>query len=126
MIRFFTIIILFLLLGCSASKIPQEQAVQIAENFIKQHGYTDAEVKIDTNLIVANIGEAHMTKVEILKLRYNTLEPKMVFKSKSMGRWTFGFRITADSSRYRIVKLRGSGKKIWIDHQDVKAHRIRN
>ncbi len=126
MIRMFSAIIILFLIGCSAHKISEEQAVRIAENFIKQHGYTDTEVKIDTNLIVANFGETHMSKDEILRLRFNTLEPKIVFKSKRMGRWTFGFRSTIDSSRYRIVMLRGSGKKIWIDHQDVKISQIEN
>lgn len=124
MIRIFSAIMIIMFVGCSANRISEEQAIRIAENFVVQHGYTDSGIKIDTSQIVANFGEVHMSKEGILKLRYNTLEPKVAFKSKKMGRWTFGFRTTIDSSRYRVVKLRGSGKKIWIDHQDVKVSQI--
>lgn len=124
MIRLFSIIttIFLFLIGCSANKVSEEQAVRITENFIVHQGYTDAKIEIDTSLIVPDFREIHMSKSEILKLRFNTLEPNAVFKTKRMGRWTFGFRNTVDSSRYRVVKLRGDGKKIWIDHQDVQEY----
>ncbi|MDC6367170.1 MULTISPECIES: hypothetical protein [Flavobacteriaceae] len=119
-------ILLVMFVSCSTNKISEEQAIRIAEKFIVQNGYTNSEIKIDTNQIAADFGETQMSKDRILELRYNTLEPHVSFKSKKMGKWTFGFRNSRDSSRYQLVKLSGNGKKIWVVHQDVKVEQIQN
>lgn len=106
--------------GCSAKRITDNQAAQIAEYFIIEQGYTNLPVKMDSTRIVPNFGEETMAKSGIIALRYNTLKPNAIFKRYKMGKWTFGFQSVQDSSRYRIVKLKENGKKIWIDHQDVK------
>ncbi|WP_298794010.1 hypothetical protein [uncultured Allomuricauda sp.] len=106
--------------GCGTSKLSEKEVIGLAEKYVFENGYTDQEIRMDSDMIQLDITERIVSKETAIELRKNTLEPKATFYSKGLRRWTVGFRTTRDSTRFRILRVYRNGKKILMEHQDMK------
>ncbi len=118
--RIATFIVIIGLTSCGTSKLSENQAKELAENYIVKQGYMDKPVKVDSMDIKPDIVEKMIARKNVINLRRNTLKPDAVFASKGLRRWTVGFQNNRDSTRLRIVRIYQNGKRIEMEHQDLK------
>jgi hypothetical protein len=109
-----------------AQSISQEAAVALAEKFIAENGYTkSAPDQIKQQLVFESIERAH-TRNEMLRHRYNTLQPKAIGVKKgrkgSNEGWSVAFDHAAASrggqDTCRVVTMNADGSDIRIEHVD--------
>jgi hypothetical protein len=116
---FTTIIFSLLITGCSAPKaLTKKQAIHKAQNYILIQGYTSDTTKIDSMNIDHDLAEGIMSLEGILKMRYNTLNPKSKFQKRSFGTWAILFQGTQDTTSFTMVKINRNGSKIRMEHQN--------
>jgi len=106
-------------------KITERQAVDLAESFVVQQGYTD--LPADKGKAVRESFERGADTDSILRSRRNTLERKAfgirapADDSKSAG-WLVIFKYrkhTGTGSTGRAVAMDGHGKGLRLIHQDI-------
>ncbi len=100
-----------------------EDAVQIAEKFIKQQGYTDEPVSITDDELVFESMEWRDNPKEMFAKRKGTLKPKAIGAFENDPRqWEVAFSYTnpsAESWRGRAVRVEKKTKYALVEHQDV-------
>ena len=109
-----------ILTSCGTSRLTENEAIRLAEKYVVEQGYTNRKVQIDTSKIEPDLVEQVMSSNGILQMRYNTLKPKAVFNSKGQRKWTVGFQNTQDSTRFSLVRIYRNGKRIEMEHQELK------
>ena len=112
--------IIIVLTSCGTARLTENEAILLAEKYILEQGFTDKKVQIDSTKVDPDYVEQIMSRKGILNMRYNTLKPKAVFHSKGLRRWTVGFQNKQDTTRFRILRIYRNGKKIQMEHQDLK------
>ena len=111
------------------------QAVQRAEQFIRENGYTDLPPTKDKSKIKYESIEWAPSIKELLDERYNTLE-RMAYgyvrENKGGGGWTIVFRFAGSTSSVfgtgRGVTMGPDGSGMRVEHQDFilkYAHKLR-
>ena len=110
------------------TEISQNEAIKLAEQFIKDNGYTSEnpdKSKINLEMFDLEINET-------LKNRHNSLQKKTFCFSKKNGEWHIGFlstnvnlkKITAEQKNSdlagRAIKVSFDGKEISIVHKDPR------
>ena len=109
-------------MSCGTARLSKSEAIELAEKYVLEQGYTDKEIVIDSTQLDLDLFENRANKNGVLKLRHNTLEPAASFSSKGLRRWTVGFRNVRDTTRFRVVVIPRNGKKIRMEHQDLKSY----
>jgi len=102
-----------------AQPITKEQAISMAEQFIKVQGYTSEGSTLPKEEIVFESLEWTSDADKILERRKGSLEPKAV--GVKVG-WIVGFRHTGapeDSKTGRAVSMDAYGKHLRVQHQEV-------
>lgn len=112
----------------NADKITKEQAVKLAEDFIKRNGYTTFPAD-KSKLSYELFDNLENNADSILKRRYNTLQSKAFCISHGNGKWDVGFlstdvnikklnslQIQSDLSG-RAVIVSDNGEEIRIAHK---------
>ena len=120
--RIFTLLPFIYLISCGTARLSEIQAIQLAENYVQEQGYTNKDVQKDSTTFDIGFTEQLMDLEGIQSMRFNTLKPKAAFHGKTFGKWTVGFRLIQDSTRFRVVNVSRNGKKIYLEHQDVKLN----
>ena len=116
-LAFLTIIVFT---SCGTSRLSEKQAMELAERYVLEQGYTDKKAQVDSMNIVPDIVKKMVSRKNAIELRRNTLKPEAVFVSRGLRRWTVGFKSNLDSTRYRIVRIYRNGKIVEMEHQDLK------
>ena len=100
--------------------VSEAEAIQLAERFIAQNGYTDLPVPEDTKLTLEPI-EFASSRSERLEFRHATLERRALGAYRIHGGWTVTFRYNGYTltDGKRGVWVDDSRKRIRIFHQDV-------
>jgi hypothetical protein len=116
---------------------PAEKAVRLAEDFIKQNGYTDAPA--DKNNLSHETVEFYETIDELLEARHNTLEPKAygIYYGGRLGDqkgWTVVFRRpqkksekSLESSQLltgRAVTMNENFENLLVEHKDFILDKV--
>ena len=122
-ISVFLLIILFSAVAY-AGEITKKKAIETAEVFILQNGYTDAPFdKIKDNLDFESI-EFHRNREDMLKFRFNTLKRKAIgVKRVQKGdrtRWSVAFDYVEEDTPdiCRVVTMNPDGSGIRVEHVD--------
>lgn len=113
----------------NASLAETEEAIALAERFIKDNGYTNERVnKQETVLEIIDFLDTSIA--EIFAKRYNTLHPKAFCILEDSVEWDIGFlRTEVDLSRLsskerksdlpgRCVKVNKVSKEVMMEHND--------
>jgi hypothetical protein len=127
-IKVVILVITILLSGCSTRKITQQQAIEIAEQYVLTRGYTTVKVNLDSVRSSYDIMEVlGMSKEQIAEMRYNSLLPKAYKAYKHWGKWHVVF-ISNMTAKYnlperdydvgRIVSMAKRGRRIYILHEE--------
>jgi hypothetical protein len=111
------------------------EAIDIAEYFIAQNGYTNAPPMADKSNLKLESLEYSSDPDEILAHRHNTLESKAyeVIRHRDNTGWTIVFRFSgtnemynrlagANEARYkdgRAVVMDQYGREVHVEHQDI-------
>jgi hypothetical protein len=104
-------------------KLTEAEAISLAEEFIKNNGYTDLPPTADRTKISHETVEFDDMET-MLKNRHNTLQRKafgVLFKGRggSTG-WTIVFQFTHDNTRTgRAVTMDLYGDKLLVEHKDI-------
>jgi hypothetical protein len=105
--------------------ISEEEAVKLAEEFIKANGYTTFRPVPDKKKITLESIEWTADVKEILKKRYNSLEPKAYGIGKGLKTKNDGFTVIF---RYKDVSIKdvgravtmdSNGKNLRVQHKDI-------
>lgn len=103
-----------------------EQAISIAEDFVRTQGYTDIAIDLKKQRLVFEKNEFATDTTDILNLRYNTLRPQAVgARAYGKGKWAVGFSyfypednkvrgVTMDSIASRIIMQEDDLREDWI------------
>jgi hypothetical protein len=106
--------------------LSEKQAIKLAEEFVQNNGYTS--LKPDKTKISYELFDENLDNV--LKQRYNTLQPKAFCISKRNDRYDIGFLSTSvninklsptekkSNLSGRAVSISFDGKKIKMEHKD--------
>ena len=98
--------------------LSEAAAVELAEAFVRENGYTDApESAVKAQLDAESI-ESSNQRAERLKARRNTLRPRAI-GMKTVGEgWGVAFAYVAYPGTCRVVTMRVDGTGIRIQHED--------
>lgn len=119
----------FMALACfcahAAESITMKAAVEIAEQFVAENGYTKAPSS-DTKEVLGNEAIEWTTNPrDRLEQRFNTLLPKAIGAKKgrrnSSEGWSVAFDYTSKngaSNNCRVVTMNSAGNDIRIEHVD--------
>ena len=120
----------FFALACGASlsvaqppeaqrALTREEAVAVAERFVRDNGYTDApkeELKVDLDFESI---EFAADREELLRQRKNSLQPKAIGAKQTSSGWGVAFdHFKPQSDTCRVVTMRLDGSEIRVQHQD--------
>jgi hypothetical protein len=111
--------------------IDARQAVQIAERFVRENGYTDF-IPDDPRQLVPESMEFSRDRRDWLKGRHNTLKPKAVGYRKGSRNdpkgWTVGFALVkpSDATRAvgRAVTMDTRGRSVRVEHMGFYLERL--
>lgn len=107
--------------------INQKQAVEIAERFIAENGYTKQSVNRNSNLYLEE-GEKASDLKNILATRLNSIEPKAMYalikEIDEQSVWVVWFlfreeKIENDLEMGREVRVSLDGSKVWLNPKSV-------
>ena len=106
-----------------------EQAVALAERFVRENGYTDApEGEVKRPLDLESL-ERSRNRRELLKYRRNTLRPRAIGGMGTGEGENAGWEVAFDyvgsspSDRCRVVRINADGTEARMVHQDgVREH----
>ena len=104
------------------NSISCNDAIQTAEKFVKEQGYTDVPVSITHDEIVFESLEWGGNPDEILAKRKGTLNSKARGAYDDKKKWVVFFSYKDPSigaSRGRAVRLEKNGKDAIVEHQDA-------
>lgn len=110
--------------------ISPETAIAIAEAFIIEQGYTNADSnKWQKQLVVFEKGEFASDTLQILRARYNRLQASAIAVREygdSGGKWIVGFRPTIpENNIVRAVTLDSLAKTIVMQSQALREDWIK-
>jgi hypothetical protein len=109
-----------------AQEVAQEGAVQIAEKFIAENGYTDLPSTPLKQALDLETVTFQRNREELLQSRYNSLKPKAIgVRNESRGSsqgWSvaFDYNKPIDSTRpaCRVVTMNSDGSEARVEHVD--------
>ncbi len=103
--------------------LDEQTAIQAAERFIADNGYTDLPPLKDPRQLTYESIEWESNAEKMLQQRHDTLERKAYSispRSKGGAGWTVGFRYkNGDTRTGRAVTMNSDGGNIRVEHQDV-------
>jgi hypothetical protein len=108
----------------AAESITIEAAVQIAEEFIANNGYTNAPASKVKAVLDNESIEWTADRRDRIKSRFNTLLPKAIGAKKGRKASSDGWSVAFDSTSgrvpnsCRIVTMNSAGKDIQVEHVD--------
>jgi hypothetical protein len=96
-----------------------EEAVAVAERFVRDNGYTDAPAdELKAPLDVESI-EFAANREELLLQRKNSLQPKAIGAKPTSEGWGVAFDyFEPQVDTCRVVAMRHDGSEIRVQHQD--------
>ncbi len=105
--------------GCFANTIDMEDAIEIAEKFIKENGYTNATKASFANPLVLESIERTSDRDALLKQRFNSLKSKALGAKKNHESWLVAFDYAEFEAKKlcRVVVLNLDGSEPYIEHQ---------
>ena len=103
--------------------IDAREAVRIAEQFVRENGYTNVRPKDPRRLVPESIEFSHDRRVW-LKERHNTLKPRAVGYRKGARNdangWTVGFELVSPLDKTRAVgrgvTMNAKGRRVRVEH----------
>lgn len=100
--------------------INQDKAVQIAETFVAQQGYTQQKTNITIEEAILEKEEYASNIENLLKIRYNVLKPKAYkarpFNNKTQWAVAFEFVEPSEEDQCRYVVMDTLGQNIYMNH----------
>jgi hypothetical protein len=98
--------------------LSSEDAVALAERFVLANGYTKAsESEVKAQLDLESI-ERSNRRSELLRDRWNTLEPDALGIKATETGWGVGFSYMSHPDSCRVVTMDQDGGDIRMQHQD--------
>lgn len=100
------------------NKVSSEVAVELAERFVRENGYTDAPDSVIKSQLDLESIERTNSRSELLKWRRNTLQPKAIGGKATDGGWGVAFDYVSHPGSCRVVTMDKDGSQISMKHQD--------
>ncbi len=108
-------------------KITKSQAIQKAEEFVKNQGYTDFKISLNSKIQYESL-QRGKNDADIITCRFNNLKSKSVGITEVTERYNIGFeysdKVIAEVSNYnpkyvRWLSMNIDGRDIKIHHKDI-------
>lgn len=104
-------------------QVSSERAVKIAEQFIRQNGYTDAPYSAIKSKLDHESIEWANSRAELLKARFNTLQASAIGIQATGDGWGVAFDYVDHPGNCRVVTMRKDGTQLRMQHQDgIRAY----
>lgn len=98
--------------------IASERAVELAERFARENGYTDAPDSVIKSKLDFESIEWSDGRDEMLKGRRNTLRAKAVGVKADDGGWGVAFDYANQGGGCRVVTMQKDGSELRMQHKD--------
>ena len=109
--------------GALQQRVSQEKAVELAERFVRDNGYTDAPDSAIKAELDAESMEGVNDRTEMLELRRNTLQTKAIGVKATSGGWGVAFDYVSHPGTCRVVAMDKNGTRIRMEHKDgIRAY----
>lgn len=112
----------------NGAPLDEQTAIQAAERFIADNGYTDLPPLKDARQLTYESLEWESDPEKMLQHRHDTLERKAYSispHSKNGPGWTVGFRLkNGDTKTGRAVTMDKDGGNIRVEHVDVFLQKL--
>ncbi len=111
----------------SIQNLTKNQAIEIAENYVIEQGYSDKKIDLKKTEINYDILEQHHTPEKVAEVRHNLLSSQAVYSYKADKGWIIGFLYknekfneTRDGIRFgKGVWISENGKAIKMFHENI-------
>jgi hypothetical protein len=98
--------------------LSEAAAVELAESFVRENGYTDApEAEVKARLDSEGI-EWSKNRGDLLRNRRNTLQSRAIGIKRTNDGWGVAFAYVTNSGTCRVVTMAADGSRIRMQHQD--------
>ena len=120
-------IFLFFISCASTHNLTKVKAMEIAENFIMEQGYSDKKLDLNKTKIDSDILDQYQEPEKIIELRHNLLNSKAVYSKKLESGWIIEFEYKQTETSVLSQKTREgkgiliseNGKKINMFHENI-------
>src|SRR5690606_30227801 len=108
------IYILLLFTSCASTQnLTENQAIEIAESYVIEQGYSDKKIDLKKTEIDSDILDQYQTPEKVAELRHNLLNSKAVYSKKTDNGWIIGFEYKYEKFNEIQNGIR-FGKGVWI------------
>jgi hypothetical protein len=108
------IYILLLFTSCASTQnLTKNEVIEIAENYVIEHGYSDKKIDLEKSEIDSDILDQYQTSENVVELRHNLLNSKAVYSKKVENGWIIGFKYKNEKFNEILNGIR-FGKGVWI------------
>ncbi|MCH4554119.1 hypothetical protein [Aestuariibaculum lutulentum] len=123
------IYILLIFTSCASTQnLTKNQAIEIAESYVIEQGYSDKIIDLKKTKIDSDILDQYQTPEKIAELRHNLLNSKAVYSKKTENGWIIGFEYKnekfneiQDGIRFgKGVLILENGKEIKMFHENIR------
>lgn len=104
--------------GRPREQVSSERAVELAERFVRENGYTDAPDSVIKAQLDQESIEWTNDRAEAIEARRNTLLPKAIGVKAANGEWGVAFDRVSHPGTCRVVTMRKDGTRMKLQHQD--------
>jgi len=113
-IRIELIYILLIFTSCASTQnLTKNQAIETAESYVIEQGYSDKIIDLKKTEIDSDILDQYQTPENVAELRHNLLKSKAVYSKKSENGWIIGFEYKNE----KFNEIRDGikfGKGVWV------------
>lgn len=107
-------ILLFIFASCASTQIlTKNQAIEKAESFVIEQGYSDKKINLNRVKIEHNILDQYQTLENVVELRRNLLNSKSVYVKQIKNGWIIGFKYKNEKFNEIRDGIR-FGKGVWV------------
>ena len=114
--KIFLITAFLFFLSCGTTQnLNKNKAIEIAENYVLEQGYSDKKLDLNKVKIESDILDQYQTFDKIVELRHNLLYSKAIYSKKDENGWVVGFEYKNEKTNVIMNGIR-FGKGVWISN----------
>ena len=118
------IYILLIFTSCASTQnLTKNQAIEIAESYMIEQGYSDKKIDLKKTEIDSDILDQFQTLEKTAELRYNLLKSKAIYSKRTENGWIIGFEYKNEKFNEIRDGIR-FGKGVWISENKKEIKMI--
>lgn len=122
------IYILLIFTSCASTQnLTENQAIEIAESYVIEQGYSNKKINLKKTKIDSDILDQYKTLEKVAELRHNLLNSKAIYSKKTENGWIIVFEYKNEKFNEiqneirfgKSVLISENGKEIKMFHENI-------